>query len=91
MKNTVTNITGSDSIKIMTNVWLTPPTYAPIPLALLPEIDKTSAIDKAATAITIVMKRAANKDFKMLRFGMWDSSIIRECNKSSLPPKAKEV
>jgi hypothetical protein len=52
MKNTTTKITGSANIRTLKNLWLMPPAYAPIPLALLPDGDATSAINKATIPIT---------------------------------------
>jgi hypothetical protein len=66
MKNTTINIIGSDNIRTLTNLWLTPPAYTPIPLALLPEVENISAINKAATAITRVTRKATKKDFNAL-------------------------
>jgi hypothetical protein len=65
IKNTTINTTGSDSSNMLINLWLMPPAHAPIPLALLPDVDITSAIKKAAIAITIVTRRDTKKDFNV--------------------------
>lgn len=68
MKNAMTKTAGSANTRTLTNLWLMPPAYAPIPLSLLPDVDATSAINKAAIAIAIVMSKAAMKDFNVFRF-----------------------
>ena len=66
-KNKTIKITGRANISALTTLWLRPPVYPPMPLALPnPDVDAASAIIKAMTPIRTVTTMDAKSDFSML-------------------------